>query len=229
MQAERKGARLGSIASHSIQDNMRTLLRNGVALVISLAAGLAHAQSHGLFGIDHTVKYDNDGLISRNLQLGVEYGTLAFIVGGALWEGGGSRLGRTYWQSIDAAAAGTVSSTVLKGVFTRSRPMQSGDPNLWFQGKSHYSFPSGEVTFVTAAVTPFVLEYGEDHPAVYALGLLPFYDAIARVKVGGHWQSDVLAGLALGGAAGYLAHRQDNPWMLRALPGGAAVGFKTRF
>lgn len=208
---------------------MQVLVRNGMALVFSLAAGLAHAQSHGLFGLDHTVKYDADGPISRSLQLGVEYGTLAVIVGGALWEGSESRLGKTYWQSIDAAALGTASSTVLKGIFTRSRPMQSSDPNLWFQGKGHYSFPSGEVTFVTAAVTPFILEYGQENPAVYALGLLPLYDAIARVKIGGHWQSDVLAGLALGGAAGYLAHRQDSPWVLRAMPGGVAVGFKTRF
>ena len=203
--------------------------RTGVALAVALAAGVAHAQSHGPFGIDHTVKYDNDGVISRRLQLVVEYGTLATIVGGALWEGGDSRLGKTYWQSIDSAALGAVSSTVLKGVFTRSRPTQSSDPNLWFQGKGRYSFPSGEVTFVTAAITPFVLEYGHDHPAVYALELLPLYDAIARIKVGGHWQSDVIAGFALGSAAGYLAHKQDNPWLLQALPGGFAVGFKKRF
>lgn len=107
--------------------------------------------------------------------------------------------------------------------------MQSDNPDLWFQGKGHYSFPSGEVTFVTAAITPFVLEYGEDHPAVYALELLPVYDAIARMKVSGHWQTDVLAGFALGTAAGYLAHQQDSPWMLKALPGGAAVGLKVRF
>lgn len=208
---------------------MRIFLHNSIALFILLAASLAHAQSHGPFGIDHTVRYDNDGIISRKLQLGLEYGTLAFVAGGALWEGGESRLGKTYWQSIDATVAGTVSSTVLKGAFTRSRPMQSGDPNLWFQGKSHYSFPSGEVTFVTAAVTPFILEYGDDHPAVYALGLLPLYDAFARVKVGGHWQSDVLAGAVLGGAAGYFAHQRDSPWLLQALPGGFEVGFKTHF
>ena len=35
---------------------------------------------------------------------------------------------------------------------------------------------------VTTAVTPFVLEYGPEYPAVYALELLPLYDGIARVK-----------------------------------------------
>jgi undecaprenyl-diphosphatase len=203
--------------------------RAGVLLAVALAAGAAHAQSRGPFGIDHTVKYDNDGPISRSLQLVVEYGTLAAIGGGALWEGGDNRLGKTYWQAIDAAALGTVSSTVLKEAFTRSRPTQSHDPNLWFQGKGHYSFPSGEVTFVSAAITPFVLEYGHEHPFVYALELLPLYDAIARVKIAGHWQSDVVAGFLLGSAAGYLAHERDNPFLLHALPGGVGVGYKTRF
>ena len=46
------------------------------------------------------------------------------------------------------------------------------------------------------------LEYGHDNPAVYALELLPLYDAIARVKVQSHWQTDVLAGFALGAVTG---------------------------
>ena len=187
------------------------------------------AQQHGIFGIDHRWNYDNDGIINRKAQLAVEGITFFTIAGGALWEGGESRLGRTYWQAIDAAALGTASSSVLKLAFARSRPTQSADPNLWFQGKGHYSFPSGEVTFVTAAVTPFVLEYGHDHPWVYALEALPAYDAIARMKVEGHWQSDVLAGFALGTAAGYLAHERKTPFILQALPGGLEVGFKKRF
>lgn len=200
-----------------------------LGLVASLFSIVAFAGGHGPLGIDHTLVYDNDGIISRRMQLAVEDLTLVTLVGGALWEGGNSRLGRTYWQAIDSASLGVVTSTALKGVFTRSRPMQSGDPSLWFQGKGHYSFPSGEVTFVSAAITPFVLEYGREHPAVFALELLPAYDAIARMKVGGHWQTDVLAGFALGTAAGYLAHQQDAPWILHALPGGAEVGLKVRF
>ena len=55
---------------------------------------------------------------------------------------------------------------------------------------------------VTTAVTPFVLEYGAEHPAVYALELLPLYDGIARVKSQAHWQTDVLASLASGDLKG---------------------------
>jgi len=50
------------------------------------------------------------------------------------------------------------------------------------------------VTLTASVVTPFVLEYAQDHPGVYALELIPLYDAVARMKVHGHWQTDVLAG-----------------------------------
>ena len=117
----------------------------------------------------------------------------------------------------------------MKHIFTRARPDQGGDPNQWFQGSGHYSFPSGEVTAVTAIVTPFMFEYGRDHPAVYALALLPAYDAIARVKSQAHWQTDVLASVALGTLTGYYAHSRDSPLILGVLPGGFTVGIHKRF
>jgi len=85
------------------------------------------------------------------------------------------------------------------------------------------------VTTTSSLVTPFVLEYGSDHPAVYALELLPLYDGIARVKTWGHWQSDVLAGFALGTATGYFLHRSGMPIILSVLPGGFEIGFRRRF
>jgi hypothetical protein len=178
---------------------------------------------------DHRITYDNSGIWSHNSQQVVEGLTLAAILGGGLWEGGQDRLGKTYWQSLDSIVLGAIGSTAGKYIFTRARPSQTDDPNKWFQGKGHYSFPSGEVTFESAAVTDFVLEYGKEYPAAYALELLPMYIAIGRVKLQAHWQTDVLAGWALGFGAGYLAHQPDNPWILSALPHGAAVGFKTRF
>ena len=180
-------------------------------------------------GIDHRVNFDDSGIYKRSTQQAIEGLTFATVLGAALWEGGDSRFGKTSWQSMDSMALGAVASTALKYTFTRSRPSQTDDPSQWFQGKGHYSFPSGEVTFMSAAVTPFVLEYGREHPWVYALELLPAYTAVARVKVQAHWQTDVLAGWALGFGTGYLAHQQDSPWILRAMPGGVQVGFKTRF
>ncbi len=198
-------------------------IRLFLALIASLFAQLASAQ------LDHRVTYDNSGIWHRDVQQAVEGLTFLTTVGGALWYGGEDRLGRTYWQSIDSTVLGALASTAGKYAFTRARPSQTDDPNKWFQGKGHYSFPSGEVTYTSAAVTPFVLEYGAEHPAVYALELIPLYDAIARVKVQAHWQTDVLAGFALGFGTGYLAHKQDSPWILSAMPHGIQVGFHTQF
>ena len=200
-----------------------------LACIGLLPVGLAHAQSHGPFGIDSVVTGSNSGIYKHSTMTAVEGLTLVGLVGGALWEGGNDRLGKTFWQSLDSVALGAVSSTGLKYVFTRSRPSQTNDPNEWFKGKGHYSFPSGEATFMSAAVTPFVLEYGRDNPAVYALEILPAYTAVARVKQHAHWQSDVLAGWGLGFGTGYLAHEQNSPWILRAMPGSVQVGFKSHF
>ncbi|MGH8128892.1 MAG: phosphatase PAP2 family protein [Gammaproteobacteria bacterium] len=199
-----------------------------VAVLFVLWAAVAVAAG-GPLGIDHRLSYDNSGIWKRSNQkllLGLMVGTE--VVGG-LWEGGQTRLGRTFWQSIDASAIAAVSSQALKYAFTRARPSQTDNPNLWFQGGSHYSFPSGEVATVSAIVTPFVLEYRRDTPAVYALELLPLYDAVARVKVRGHWQSDVVASLALGTLAGYYAHLRKSPIILSVLPHGFFVGLREQW
>ena len=92
-------------------------------------------------------------------------------------------------------------------------------------GHGNQSFPSGEVTEVSAIVTPFVLEYGRDHPGIYALELLPVYDGIARMKVQAHWQTDVLAGFALGTGTAWLVQRSpSSPFILRFMPHGVYVG-----
>jgi len=198
----------------------------GFALVLHGAFAFAGG---GPLGIDHRIAYDDSGIWKRSNQLLLEDLTIAAVVGGSLWEGGETQTGDTFWRSLDASVLGAASSTVLKEVFTRARPTQTDDPDRWFQGQGHYSFPSGEVTLVSAAVTPFVLEYGKDEPAVYALELLPVYDAIGRMKQQAHWQTDVLAGFALGTASGYYAQQRDSPFILGLLPGGFEVGLKKRF
>lgn len=188
-----------------------------------MAANVAYA------GIDHRVSGDNSGIWNRNVQYGVEYGTIASELIGAFWFGGDDPVGKTFWKAIDSSALGAISSEAMKHIFTRARPSQTSDPSKWFQGSGHYSFPSGEVTLVTSAVTPFMFEYGHDHPTVYALTLLPVYDAIARVKTRSHWQTDVIASAALGTLTGYLAYRRDNPFILSVLPHGITVGIHKQF
>lgn len=183
----------------------------------------------GLLGIDHLVPLDDHGIWARNNQKLLIEAMLVGEAAGALWEGGDTRLGRTLWKSIDATLIGGGTAEVMKLAFSRSRPNQTSDPNQWFQGGGHESFPSGEVTVTSAIVTPLVLEYRHDYPAVYLLELLPAYDAIARVKVHGHWQSDVIAGLALGTTVGYLMERRQTPLVLGLLPHGFYVGLKKRW
>jgi len=195
-----------------------------------LCASPACRAGRGPLGIDHVLAYDDSGIWNRKYQNLVVYGPITTEVVGALWGGCESRLGRTYWQSIDASLAGGISSTVLKYAFSRVRPIDSNNnPDLWFKGHGNESFPSGEVTAMSAIVTPFVLEYGRDDPLVYALELLPLYDAVARMKVQAHWQTDVIAGFALGTTAGWLMHRnRDTRYVVRVMPHSIYVGIKTR-
>lgn len=208
---------------------MRTVLWVPLCTALAAAAPVAANAAGGPFGIDHRVNYDDSGIWNRRNQLLVQDTAALIIVAGALWEGDNSRLGHTYWQSVDSVVLGTASAAVLKLAFSRARPAQSDNPNDWFQGRGHKSFPSGEVAAVASAVTPFILEYGAEHPAVYALELLPAYVGIARVKVQAHWQSDVLAAFALGTAAGYYSHGRASGFSVGLLPGAVTVGWRTRF
>jgi undecaprenyl-diphosphatase len=180
-------------------------------------------------GFDHKVGFDDSGIWSHNVELSIMYTMIGVEVATGLWEGGESRLGKTSWQAMDSTAGGALLATAGKYIFTRSRPTQTDDPNQWFQGKGHYSFPSGEVTTYAAIVTPYILEYNKDYPAVWALALLPVYSGVARVKNHAHWQTDVLASWALGGVTGYWAHTRDNPIILSVMPHSVFVGLKTQF
>lgn len=203
----------------------RVALLLGVALAAHPLCALAGG---GPFGIDHRVTYDNSGIWARSNQNALIDSMMAVVGVGALWEGGEDRLGKTLWQSVDAGVFSGVAEFGLKYIFSRERPSQTSDPNRWFTGHGQ-SFPSGEVTTTSSLVTPFVLEYGRDHPAIYALELLPIYDGIARVKTRGHWQTDVIAGFALGTAAGYFLHRPGTPIILSVLPHGFEIGFRKEF
>jgi membrane-associated phospholipid phosphatase len=198
--------------------------RWGACTVLMLCCGWVPSATAG--GIDHKVTFDDSGIWNRNIQQALEYGSIAVVLGGAAWEGGETRLGRTFWQAVDSSVFGAVTSEAAKHIFTRARPTQTDDPNQWFQGSGHYSFPSGEVTLVSAAISPFVFEYAHDHPWTLALEALPLYDGIARVKVQAHWQTDVLAGFAIGTAAGYYAHSRESPFFLEVLPHGAGIGIR---
>jgi undecaprenyl-diphosphatase len=204
-----------------------TLLRFCVAFfALALAAP---ASAGGPLGIDHLVAYDNSGIWARSVQTDLAVGTAVTVIGGALWLGDDDPLGDTLWRSVDAMALTAVTTEAMKFTFTRERPSQTSDPNRFFAGHGNQSFPSGEVAEIASAVTPVMLAYGPDHPWIYGLAVLPLYDAVARVKVHGHWQSDVLIGGAIGVGFGIYANRRDSPISVGLLPRGLTIGISKRF
>ncbi len=183
----------------------------------------------GPLGIDHILPLDESGIWSRSSQSAVQNISAVTVLGGALWEGNDTRLGKTFWKATDAMLFADVSAVVAGSIFRRSRPIDGNNPDDWFGASSHKSFPSGKVTHISAIVTPFIVEYGHDYPAVWGLAALPVYVGVARMKSQAHWQTDVLAGMALGGAIGYCMQTRENSWTATVLPRGMTVGFKRNF
>lgn len=191
-----------------------------VVLLLTLVAASGQVAAGGPLLIDHQVAYDNSGIWKRSYQKDLAVLAAAATIGGAVFLDSDSRLGRTFDQSMDAMLFTAATTTAMKYAFSRERPSQNSDPGDFFDGSGYGSFPSGEVGEISAVVTPFIAEYHGDHPAVYALALLPVYDAIARVKTHGHWQSDVLVGAAVGVGWGIYAHHRETPFVVSVLPGG---------
>ena len=179
--------------------------------------------------VDHLPSFSESGAWNPRVYRGVVDAIGLAEIGGALWEGADSRIGRTMWQSIDAAVIGDVAAQAGKHIFTRARPTEGDDPCRWFQGDSHYSFPSEEAAVSAGLVMPYVLEYGPEKPATYALLLLPAYVGAARVKNHHHWPSDVVGGWALGAVSGWYDHRRTTPLFVSLLPHEITIGFRKRF
>lgn len=196
----------------------------------ALVASAAGAQAGGgPLRIDHEVALDESGIWSRNVQLALEYSVIATELGGALWLGSENELGHTFWQTLDASAISAVAAQGMKYAFGRARPNSGLGPDAWFKGRCCQSFPSGEVALQASFVTPIIVNYARRDPWVWALEILPAYDAVARVKSQAHWQTDVLAGWALGTAVGYVSTRWNTPLFVQILPRGLTMGFSKRF
>jgi membrane-associated phospholipid phosphatase len=205
----------------------RALLRS--LLLLAAIAAPARALGCGWSAIDHRATLDESGPWSPGIYRGLMNSLTIAQIAGALYEGSESRFGRTMWQGIDSQIISGLSANASKYLFTRTRPRDEDNPCLWFQGHGNYSFPSGEAATAAGLVTPYVLEYGEEHPGAYALLLVPLYVGEARIKNQAHWQTDVLAGWAIGGASGWYAHSRDVPILIELLPHGFAVGWHGMF
>lgn len=206
---------------------LASLAAGALGAGLALTPGLAHAG--GPFGIDSELSYDQSGIWQRKYSLALLYGVVAVEGAGALWLGDDSKLGNTFWQTLDSSVISGAGAEVLKLAFSRARPDQGNDPNKWFQGGCCDSFPSGEVTLQASFVTPFIVNYQKQDPWIWALEILPIYDGLARMRAQAHWQSDVLAGWALGSAVGYWSTTRKVPLSVQILPRGMTIGISKRF
>jgi len=85
-----------------------------LSLFAWLAAWLFASTSSCLAaGIDHRLNFDQSGIWKHSNQQVLLDTLIAGEVAGALWEGGDTELGRTFWQAIDASAIGAVSAEGL--------------------------------------------------------------------------------------------------------------------
>lgn len=203
------------------------------ALLLSAAllglGGSPVTQAGGLLGMDrYSAPYDT-GIWSRDNQLRLDGLVIVGTAATALWEGTDSRLGRTTWQALDSMLTTAATTEVLKNVFHRARPRDSGSPDDWFAGSRHKSFPSGETAMMAAFVTPYILEWSDEQPAAWALLALPAYMGRARMASQAHWLSDVLVGAGIGFTMGYFAHQREQPLVLTLTGNGVFAGWKTRF
>jgi len=143
--------------------------------------------------------------------------------------GNDSRLGNTVWKSIDSMLLGGIATEALKKTFGRVRPESSHEyENQWFQDGNN-SFPSGHVSSMSSIVSPFIYEYAEEEPLVHLLWLFPVHQALGRYNDKRHYASDVTVGFLLGALTGYIAHKQETPFMLKWTDKGVYAGLEFNF
>ncbi len=140
--------------------------------------------------------------------LGIGYAQVAalllLIVVGALFRLRALPAGA--WALLSFAASG-VAVTILKVLIHRPRPWSEASPANWSEylhNSDFHSFPSGEsaTTFAVAAVLAWW------YPAWRVpLFIMAAVVAVARVLVGSHHPSDVVAGALLGLAVAQLLTR----------------------
>jgi undecaprenyl-diphosphatase len=125
----------------------------------------------------------------------------------------GKRAGRTVaLAGLFALVLGHVASDVLKELTVRPRPFASLPAVRSLVAEpSSYAFPSGHATSAFSAATGVVLAAKRSPKRVPWLGwgMLVLAAAISysRVYVGVHYPTDVLAGVGLGLACGWIGAR----------------------
>lgn len=118
---------------------MRTLGTMVAAVALVFLASAA-AQNCGWSRIVHLVSLDNSGIWNPNVSRGLTAALTIAEVGGAIWEGSGTRFGKTMWQRIDSELIRAGAAEAGKYIFTRTRPDQQDNPCLWSRAARTIAF-----------------------------------------------------------------------------------------
>ncbi len=116
---------------------------------------------------------------------------------------------KTAFLGVTALMVGWfLSDTVLKNLFARPRPfVHFADARLLVSGPKQYSFPSGHST---TAFAPAVAVFRKYKRLGWIALLLATLIAFSRIYVGVHYPLDVVGGMVLGSALGYLAVQNES-------------------
>ena len=137
--------------------------------------------------------------------------------GGAFFLGAEDRFGKSFRhrQGTASAAEETKHTTHLASI--RWRALETGNVD-------HHP-PNRQTSDTAALVTPFILSYKDNYPAVWLLASLPAYEMATQMKGSTQRPKDVLTGAVLGGMKGYYEHK-DGSWVFRLRPRGVFVGYR---
>ena len=195
-------------------------------LKIKLFIALILVSSLQAYRLDTKVTKDDTGFWGAHYN--VPKYSVYTIIAVTMYEGTESRLGMTSWKALESGVLSQILAEGTKKVTGRERPRNTESASDWGNADGD-SFFSGHVSGMTALVTPYILEYQEDYPAVHALWLLPAYQMVGRVKAQAHWQSDVIVGALVGFATGYFINSREYPFSLYFDEDKVVLGLKHRF
>ena len=159
-------------------------------------------------GVRTTLTLEFKGDVKRETRFIAQYGQLfcSIIVAILLWQLDRDRHPAAPWVMLGAVFGVSVLAMVLKRLLGRVRPNRENAGRFLGPGLKHdnarESFPSSHSASAMAMSVVLAHLYPPAAITFYGLG---FACGALRYVLDAHWPSDVLAGLALGIAAGNVA------------------------